>query len=164
MANLYELSEDYQNIVDLLETSEDEEVIELLTEALNSLNDDIKTKVDNIVRVVRNLQSDIDALKSEEKRLAERRKATERRVSNLEKYLFDFASSCKDKKIKGNLFEVAIRKNPVKVVIDDESNIPMDFVTKEVVHKIDKKSLKDFLKDNKIDGCRLVQDESLRIK
>lgn len=164
MANLYELTEDYQNILDLLESAEDESVIELLKQTIEGLNEDIKDKVDNIVRVIRTLESDSEAIKNEEKRLAERRKAIDKRKENLSKYLFEFAQNCEGKKIKGNVFEIAIRKNPVKVVIEDDSKIPTQFVTKTINYSVDKKSLKDYLKDNHVEGCLLVQDESLRIK
>ena len=77
MANLYELNQNYTNLLEVLETATDENLIEMVQGALNEVDGSIKDKVDNCVRFVRNLESDITALKEEEKRLADKRKTIE---------------------------------------------------------------------------------------
>lgn len=165
MATLYELTEDFQNIIDVLESdATDSEMKELLTSALEQTKCNIKDKVDNIVRVIKNYDADIEALKNEEKRLADRRKNTEKQRDNLVKHITEFTKECEGKKLKGNVFELAIKKNPAKLVIEDEKIVPFDFITEETIYKIDKRSLKEHVKHNPVEGIYLIQEESLRIK
>lgn len=165
MPSLYELTENYTNVLEVLETAADEEVTELLQQTLQSVNEDIKTKVDNMVRVIRNYEADVKALKDEEKRLADKRKSVENSKQRLENYLQSFTSETEGKKFKGNIFDVSIRKNPPKVIVDDESLIPVEFITVKEVKTVDKTALKNHIKlIGDVEGCRLVQEESLKIK
>lgn len=164
MANLYELNQNYNNLLDVLETADNDSLKEMIDIALNSVEEDIKTKVDNTVRVLKNFDADIEALKNEEKALAAKRKAIENQKARLQTYLFDFTRATEGKKLKGSIFELSVKKNPPSVVIDDNKHIPVEFITEEVVIKVDKAGLKKYLKDNIVEGCKLEQGESLKIK
>lgn len=164
MASLYKLSEEYNNLLDVLEVAEDEEVKEIVLNSLTEKNEDIRTKTDNIVKFIRNLEADISALKDEEKRLSNKRKVVENSKKRIEKYLFDYTKSLDNKKLKGNLFEIGIKKNPAKLIVDSTEFIPSQFKTVETVETINNVELKKYIKDNPIKGCRLEQGESLKIK
>ena len=164
MANLYELNQNYTNLLEVLETATDENLIEMVQGALSEVDGSIKDKVDNCVRFVRNLDSDIAALKEEEKRLADKRKTIENSKKRMEQYLFDFTSHTEDKKLKGGIFELSVKKNPPSVAIEYTSDIPRIFMETVVTEKIDKAGLKKYLKDNEVPGVKLVQGESLKIK
>lgn len=164
MANLYELNQNYNNLLDVLETADNDSLKEMIDIALNSVEEDIKTKVDNTVRVLKNFDADIEALKNEEKALVAKRKAIENQKARLQTYLFDFTRATEGKKLKGSIFELSVKKNPPSVVIEDNKYVPVEFITEEVVIKVDKTGLKKYLKDNVIEGCRLEQGESLKIK
>ena len=72
---LYELTEMYQNIWDLVA---DEEVdLDTLETALSQVEDNLETKAESMAKLVKGIDGDVTALKEEENRLAKRRKARE---------------------------------------------------------------------------------------
>lgn len=163
--NLYQLHEGYLNLVEVLENAgEDENLRELVTNSLNEIEDNIKDKADNVVRFIRNLESEANAIKEEEKRLAEMRKKREKQVENLKQYLFDFTKVADGQKIKGSIFTVSIKKNPASVVVDDLEAIPEEYKRVKTVVEADKTLLKKVLKENEVAGAHLEQKESLNIK
>lgn len=163
--NLYQLHEGYLNLVEVLENAgEDENLRELVTNSLNEIEDNIKDKADNVVRFIRNLESEANAIKEEEKRLAEMRKKREKQVENLKQYLFDFTKVADGQKIKGSIFTVSIKKNPASVVVDDLEAIPEEYKRVKTVIEADKTLLKKVLKDGEVAGVHLEQKESLNIK
>lgn len=163
--NLYQLNENYKNLVEVLENAgDDANLLELVSTALNEIEDNIKDKADNIVRFIRNLESDTVAIKEEEKRLAAMRKQKEKQVENLKSYLFGFTQKVEGKKIKGGIFTVSIKKNPPSVVVDDLEAIPEEYKKTKVTVEADKTILKKALKNGKVAGVHLEQKESLSIK
>ena len=163
--NLYQLHEGYLNLVEVLENAgEDENLRELVTNSLNEIEDNIKDKADNVVRFIRNLESEANAIKEEEKRLAEMRKKREKQVENLKQYLFDFTKVADGQKIKGSIFTVSIKKNPASVVVDDLEAIPEEYKRVKTVVEANKTLLKKVLKENEVTGAHLEQKESLNIK
>ena len=163
--NLYQLHEGYLNLVEVLENAgEDDNLRELVNNSLNEIEDSIKDKADNVVRFIRNLESDVNAIKEEEKRLVEMRKKREKQVENLKQYLFDFTKVADGQKIKGSIFTVSIKKNPASVVVDDLEAIPEEYKRVKTVIEADKTLLKKALKDGEVAGVHLEQKESLNIK
>ena len=163
--NLYQLHEGYLNLVEVLENAgEDDNLRELVTNSLNEIEDSIKDKTDNVVRFIRNLESEANAIKEEEKRLSEMRKNREKQVENLKQYLFDFAKVADGQRIKGSIFTVSIKKNPASVVVDNLEAIPEEYKRVKTVIEADKTLLKKVLKDGEVAGVHLEQKESLNIK
>lgn len=160
---LYELTQNFKNLEEVLNNTEDNDIKELILNSMNEVSCDLSTKVENIVKLIRNLQADAEAVKTEEQRLCKLRKQKEKQVEGLQKYLFDCISSLERREVKGGIFTVSVKKNPPKTVIDDINAIPKEFIIN--VPTLDKKALKEVLKEGqKIDGARLVREESLRIK
>ena len=163
--NLYQLHEGYLNLVEVLENAgEDDNLRELVTNSLNEIEDSIKDKADNVVRFIRNLESEANAIKKKKKRLSEMRKKREKQVENLKQYLFDFTKVADGQKIKGSIFTVSIKKNPASVVVDDLEAIPEEYKRVKTVIEADKTLLKKVLKDGEVAGVHLEQKESLNIK
>ena len=162
MAKLYDLTEQYNNLAELLDNPEIDQAI--ILEALNQVNDDIEVKAENIAKLIKSIESDVNGLKAEEKRLADRRKTLENRVESLKGYLFTNMRATKHEKIKGSIFTLAIAKNPPSVNIKDLKGIPQTyFLPQEPV--LDKKTLLNDLKEGKtIEGAELQQSEGLRIR
>lgn len=158
---LYELTQDFKNLEDLLDNSEmDNAEIE---KALNEVAGKFVDKAENICKVRAMILSDVEGIKAEEKRLKDLRKQKENAIKNLESYLEANMRSLDQKKVEGGLFTLAIRKNPASVVIDDLEVVPSEF--KVIKEEPNKTSIKEALKNGQIvEGCRLEQKESLRIK
>lgn len=161
---LYELSQNFRNLQQVLENAEeDENLKELVINSMKELECDLSTKVENIVRLIKNLQAEVEALKAEEKRLAKERKTRENKIENLQGYLFDTISGLEKREVKGGIFTVSIKKNPPKAVVEELNAIPKQFIVN--TPSVDKKMLKEALKNGEmIEGAKLVQEESLKIR
>ena len=82
MASIYEITDKYKLIQSLIEEGADAEVF---AEALKAIDGEAAEKLEGYAMVIKNITSDIDGLKSEEKRLAERRKSMENNVTRMKK-------------------------------------------------------------------------------
>lgn len=154
---LYELTEIYLNLKDMDIEEGD------LNAALENIDDEIETKADNIAKVLRDFDGDIEALKSEEERLAKKRKAIENRQKQLKEYLQNAMLVLGKRKFKTDLFSFNIQKNAPSLKILDESKIPEDYY--KIEKKLNKNDLKEAVKNGLFeDAAELVQTESLRIR
>lgn len=134
-----------------------------LNSALENIDDEIETKADNIAKVLRDFDGDIEALKSEEERLAKKRKAIENRQKQLKEYLQNAMLVLDKRKFKTDLFSFNIQKNAPSLRILDESKIPEDYY--KIERKLNKNDLKEAVKSGLFtDAAELVQTESLRIR
>lgn len=161
---LYEIAENYKNLLEVLENIEEsDDVKKLIATSMKEIEGDLAEKCKNICMIIKNYESDIKAFKEEEKRLSNNRKVLEKKLDNLKEYLFTSLKYSQIKKVDTGIFKVSLRKNPVKLFIDDESKISDKY--RIVKFEIDKTNLKNDLKNGeKIVGCRLIQEESLSIK
>lgn len=160
---LYELTQALKQMESMIE--EGEYTKEDLRDTLEALEMSIDEKVENIVKMVRNMESDVLALKEEEKRLEGRRKALESKVTGLKDYVSYTMTSVGKKEIKTPLFTAKFQKNPPSVDVYDEAMIPGEFFKVDIVEKLDRKALLEHLKKGAcIQGATLKQGESLRIK
>lgn len=154
---LYELTEMYLNLKDIDIEEGD------LNSALENIDDEIETKADNIAKVLRDFDGDIEALKSEEERLAKKRKAIENRQKQLKEYLQNAMLVLDKREFKTDLFSFNIQKNAPSLKILDESKIPEDYY--KIEKKLNKNDLKEAVKNGLFeDAAELVQTESLRIR
>lgn len=134
-----------------------------LNSALENIDDEIETKADNIAKVLRDFDGDIEALKSEEERLAKKRKAIENRQKQLKEYLQNAMLVLDKRKFKTDLFSFNIQKNAPSLKILDESKIPEDYY--KIEKKLNKNDLKEAVKNGLFeDAAELVSSESLRIR
>ena len=156
--NLYELSLAFQDVQNM---DLDPEVMK---DTLDSIEDAIESKAENIAKLVRNLESDVSAYKEEEDRLKTKRQATENKVKWLKTYLKDNMELTGKTKFKSGMFNFLIQKNPASVNITDEKIIPEEFLIQQPP-KVDKTSIKEILKKGiEVPGAELKQTEGLRIR
>lgn len=156
--NLYELSVAFQEVQNM---DLDPEVMQ---DTLDSIEDAIENKAENIAKLIRNLESDVSAYKEEEDRLKTKRQSTENKVKWLKTYLEDNMKLTGKTKFKSGMFNFSIQKNPASVNIIDERIIPEEFLIQQQP-KVDKTSLKEILKRGiEVPGAELKQTEGLRIR
>lgn len=161
MAKLYKLTQNYNNLLELVDNPD--VPTEMLEESLNSIDDEIDTKAENIAKVIKSIESDIAGLKGEEKRLADRRKSLEGRIDNLKEYVEGSMRAVGKEKIRGKVFTLGIQKNAPSVDIIDEDVIPEQyFITKKELSKKD--ILVALKKGEEVPGAAVKQTESLRIR
>nr|DAW30965.1 MAG TPA: resistance protein [Caudoviricetes sp.] len=159
---LYELTQNYLNLQELLENPEIP--AEMIETALNEVGGQIEDKAENIAKLIKTLEADVSGFKAEEKRLADRRKSLENRVTGLKNYIDNSMKVTGKNKFKGQLFSFSIQKNPPSLNVEDEKLIPEEYWI-EQAPVLDKKTLLAALKSGEeIPGVSIKQTESLRIR
>lgn len=159
MSTLYELKNDFQKVQALIEDGG-----EGLQDTLESIELAIEDKLENIGKVIRNLEAEAKAFKEEEQRLGDRRKSIENNIKHLKQYAENAMIVTGDKKIKAGLFTFSIQKNPASVSVFNDVIVPEKYYV-PVDPRLDKKKIKEDLKNGEsIPGAELKQSESLRIR
>ncbi|MBJ8031050.1 siphovirus Gp157 family protein [Bacillus cereus group sp. N21] len=158
---LYDLTNNYRELQMMIEDGVDPSALE---DTLQAIEESIQDKAQNTALVIRNLEADVDAIKAEEKRLADRRKAIENNCKNLKDYLYQQMTAVEMKRIKGTIVTVGIQKNPASLDIAEDATVPPEYMVPQPA-KVDKKSLLAAVKDGmQWDGITLRQSEGIRIR
>lgn len=158
---LYELTNNY---LTLLQLTQDGEVdAAAIDDTLASLEEEIEQKADGIAKIIRSNLALVDAIKTEEKRLSDRRKGIEANNERLKQYLSSSFESLGIDKIKTATHTIAFQNNPPAVAVLDETQIPLQYFV--MSQSIDKKTILEKLKNGEeISGVTLQQGRSLRIR
>ena len=165
MPKLYELTQNYKNLLDLA----DDETIDtaIIETALKTIESSIQEKAQNLAIIIKSVGADAEIIKAEEKRLAAKRKALENKQTWLKDYLQNQLEFVKLEKVKTAVFTVALQNNPASVQILDETVIPAQFKTIiPATFSIDKEAIKDAIKRGAlVPGVELITDKRhLRIR
>jgi len=163
MASLYELTGQMAQLNDMLESDGMEESVK---NTLESIEGEFNIKAENIIKLISNKGSDIYVIDDEIKRLKKRKSVIENFQENLRSYLIENMQLSNIKKISCPLFTVTLVDGAYKVEIEDESKLPDDYVTVEVIEKPDKKKiLKDLKEGIDVLGAKKVRsNKTIRIK
>ena len=179
MASLYEIDEQLKILEEYMVDPETGELLD--EESFNAKFDEIQMalsdKIENSMCFYKNLQSDIDAFKAEEKNLAQRRKVKENlanRVKNrIDKYVtmqFTDEQGNVDKdslnkwKFESPRVKLSYRKSD-SVEVYDINSLPKEYVKENIELSADKASLKKAIKSGeKINGATLVTNLNMQVK
>lgn len=161
MATLYELTDDYRQLLDMLEDDTIDQ--EVLADTLEAVGGEIEVKAEGCAKIIRELEGSVDTISNEIARLQERKSVKLNNIQRIKSYLELAMIETGKKKFKTDLFGFNIQKNPPSVIIDNEEGIPEEYWV-EQAPKLDKTALKKWLKENREDFAHLEQSESLRIR
>jgi len=158
---LYELTSNFNQLQQIIEDGADQEAIH---DTLQAIDEAIDDKVQGAALLIRNIEAQAEAIKVEEKRLADRRKFFENNCKNIKDYLYQQMVAVDKRRVKGALVTVGIQKNPASLEIAADAAIPPEYmITQEP--KVDKKALLAAVKDGmQWDGITIKQGESVRIR
>ena len=157
MATLYELTGVYQQIYDMDMDDETKQ------DTLDSIDwsDNYSEKVENTIKVIRNLEGDNEAIDAEIKRLQNLKKSNTSKAQKLKTSIENSMKAIGKDKIGTTLFKVSIRRS--KSVNVDMVLLPDQF--KKVEYKADKRQIMALLKSGQeIAGAELVESENLNIR
>lgn len=165
MANLYEITQDYLQILSMMEDPELDP--QTLADTMEAVEGELEIKAENYAKVMKNLEADVAGIKAEIDRLSERKKTIENNIKTMKSALQMAMETTGKTKFKTELFSFNIQKNAPTVVIDasDPNNIPPDFL-KFKEPEVDKTAIKAAIQNGMdLTGvAHLEQSESLRIK
>ena len=151
-------------LLELLEMATEQELDQkTINDTMEVMEFEFEEKADGYAKVIKALEGDVDSLDKEIKRLTERKNTVKNNIASIKRNLEGAMITTGKTKFKTLLFNFGIQKNPASVVIDDESQIPKEYLVAQEP-KVDKTGLKNFLKDNEVEWAHLVQTESLRIR
>ena len=112
--SLYTLALDYERFIAAIEDGEIPE--EAILDTLEAMEGEIDDKIDNVACAVKNMLAEAAAIKEEENRLAERRKAKERRAKSITEYLSNMMLLLGKKKYESARNKISFRTSkPVRL-------------------------------------------------
>lgn len=163
MTSLYVIASEYRQMIERLESSDLDP--QTIADTIEGAQGEIEAKATNVAMFMKDLEAQVEAIKNAQKMMEERRKAIEAKAQNINKYLFENMKRTGISKIACPYFEIAIKKNPPSVVIEDEAVIEDKYIVTKTVHQVDKTAIKEALKaGQQVAGARLEQGERLEIK
>lgn len=166
MKPLYQLSDDYLKLYHNLHCDTDEKIIINLKEELDALNEDADKKIINIISLLKNMRLEFDMIESAEKNIIQRKRIYKTQLENLEEYLKSNMIKLGKDKVTNGLHSASVSKGRLKVVIEDETAIPSNFIRIKEVKSPDKESiLARYSEDGEcIPGVTYEHSYTLRIK
>ena len=162
MSNLYQLTNNYETVLNMLY---DEEVDEqMILDTLEGIEGEIEDKADGYAKIIKELETKKNARKEEAKRLTESAKVFENRVNTLKQNLFNTMKSTGKTKFATDLFTFNIAKNSGKQPLTIDGDVPKEY-TKTVFENDTEKIRADLEAGKKLPFAHLEpRGESLRIK
>lgn len=164
---LYELSNDYIALMQAIDNDEIPE--EAIADTLEAIKGEIEVKADNIACLLKNIEADVVAIKAEETRLAERRKAKEKTHERVKQYLSDVLQNMSIDKVETARNNISFRKSE-GVELDEDTFIKWaqenrDDLLTFSAPKANKTEIKKALKGGaEIIGAQLVSKKNIQIK
>lgn len=147
MKSLYELSSQYQQLQEV--------DCDLIGDTLDAIEGEISQKAENIGFVIKNLDSQLNIISDEIKRLGEMKKLVGSKRDKLKEYLLEAMESCDINKFDFSLFNITRIKPRDVLSIDDESLIPDDYIKNTISY--DKVALLNAAKSVGVSGCSVVK-------
>lgn len=158
--NLFELNEKYRE----LEQQEDLEP-EVLKDTLDAINDSREVKLDNIATWIEKNNSQINWLKDKVKELTETKKRLDNKNRSLMNYLTAAIDDAGLKEMQTANHLLKPRNYRASVVVTDEDQVPVDYLTTRTVTTVDKKAAYAELKAGEIiPGMELKPNRKTTIK
>lgn len=156
----------YEITPQLVELSNMDASDEAVRDTLEAVQMEFNDKAVAIVKVAESLDADTSAIDAEIERLKARKQVIVNRKQQLRDYLLYNMKAAGIKKIDCPLFTVTLRQGVESVEIIDQSQIPNEYVTVEVVEKPDKAAIKAAIKSGKeVTGAILKRGaNSIQIK
>lgn len=165
---LYEIAEQYRNFIEEVENGNIPD--EAIADTLESITAMLEDKADNIACIIKNMNAEAEAIKAEETRLAERRKAKEKQVDRLKEYLSDTLLKSGYTKLETARNKITFRKSESVAIANEAEFIKWavegndQYLTfKEPT--INKTAIKDALKNGvEVIGAQIESKQNLQIK
>ena len=157
--NLYEINEAIMNCID----EETGEVLDI--EALNNLQIERDSKIENLALWYKNLMSDAEALKAEKNAFAEREKAAKNKAESIKRYL---SAVLDGEKFKTEKCALSFRKSESVEVLDMDAFMSDDKAENYLKYAeptVNKAELKKALKNGEtFRGVLLSSNNNIQIK
>lgn len=161
--NLYEIDARLANLLDVDDDIVDGDTGEIVSlEEVEALEMERAAKIEGWGLWIKNRRADIAAIEAEIKSQEERRK---RLKNHMERSMERYRQYLAGEKVSTPRLSVSYRKNPGKLIVDDESKIPEDYIVTKEVREVDNGKVKDALKSGQeVPGAHIQYGVSMTIK
>jgi dsRNA-specific ribonuclease len=164
---LYELTNDYLALMQAIDNDELPE--EAIADTLEAITASIEEKADSIACLLKNLDAECKAIKAEEERLAERRKAKEKSHERIKQYLSETLQRAGLDKIETARNRITFRKSETVEIVDEVfvkwAQMHRDDLLTYAEPKANKTEIKKALKDGiEIEGAELRINQNIQIR
>lgn len=165
--NLYELTQEQAALVALIDDNTDPETGELAcdyADALESAELAVAAKVEAVEAYRRGIAAEAEAFKTEEVRLAKRRKAMEARHESLGKYIASCLTLAGLDHLKAGTFDFRMQANaPAVMLLCQPEELPAEY--RKATWTADKKAIGEVLKrGEELEFAVLSPSRSLRVR
>ena len=134
-----------------------------LNDTLESIEFETAEEIAAVALAVLRAEQMQSMIKEEEKRLQKKRAESEARTEKMREIMIKCMNMIGMEKIKSNLINVSIRKNPPALVVEDEKMVPEDYCT--YVRKVENSKIKALLiAGQELSYAKLIRGESLSFK
>lgn len=165
---LYEIAAEYKSFLESVEAGEIPE--EAINDTLESIQSLLEDKADNIACMIKNTTAEVEAIKAEEDRLAERRKVKEKQIERMKAYLSEILIKNGVDKIETARNKITFRKSE-SVTVDNEAEFIEwavhnndEFLTYKSP-TINKTAIKKAIANGvEVEGARIESKQNMQIK
>lgn len=160
MTALYQIANEYAKLM------EEDFDPEFIADTLEGMTGELSDKIEQLLAICKNKSSYGEALKEESRKLSERAKAEESRVSAIKDYIANSLQTAGLKSLRAGIQQVSLRAAAKSVEVTDASAVPSEYVDYETVIKPHKLEIRKLLESGiEIPGVLLKTGKpSLMIK
>lgn len=162
---LYDLTEQYETLLDMLCDEEADE--QVIRDTLEAVDGEIEDKADNYAKIIKQMQAYAEMLKAEEERLFARRRSLEDRSQGLKAMLQENLEFIGKTKFKTALFSFSVATNGGKqplTITENLGDIPGRYLIPQPPIP-DKDAIRELLAEKEVDWAHLEpRGKSLRIR
>ena len=162
MGNLYELTKNYETVLNMLYDENIDE--QMILDTLEGIDGEIEDKADNYAKIIKGMEAKRDARKAEAKRLTDSASVLDNRIKYLKQNLFNSMKITGKTKFTTDLFTFRIQKNGGKRALTIDGKVPKEY-QKTIIENDTDKIRQALESGKKLPFAHLEpQSESLRIK
>lgn len=166
--NLYQLTNQYAELVAMAEHFDEETFVD----TLNSIDDAIADKLESMVYVIRSIENNVEAVDKEIKRLTEYKGSYNKAIARIKKMIQENVEVIGEPAKKGSsvtlkinspmLKSIRVQDNPPSLKVLDESKVPATFKVPQP-DKVDSKAILKAVKDGeKVGGVEVNKTRGVR--
>ena len=148
MSNIYEISNNIKEILDLIENEETDVSDDVIADTLEGLEGELEYKVNSWCRAIRNITYEINAVESEKVRLSNIKKAKEKEIERMKTVLFNVLSKLGYEKYKTSEYSLYGFKTD-KLDVASIKHIPDEFKRERISYEPDKEKIRCALKNGR---------------
>jgi sulfur carrier protein ThiS len=155
---LYVIADSLKKLEDMAEDDKS------LVEYLDSVELQLKDKVNNVIKFQMSCEATAEAIDTEIKRLTDLKYSYLKKADNIKNYISFSLLKNGIEKLETDISKLSFRKSQ-SLVITDEKLIPEEFIKIKEVKSIDKIAIKEAIKGGRtIDGAIIEEKQNLQIK